>query len=166
MEFVMKNKAFVIKHDMFLIPDELRARLGALADGQLITDPIETINKLAEMVKSAHSKIDMVTLGLENIIELTRQRCREGIKVRWLIEENFIPKATSLLRSWEQLPEMRSAPSFIGHYGVTETGAILILFQKDGEISFSSFFGQSPSLLKWTEDLFTYEWQKAKPWQP
>jgi len=166
MEFVLRHKAFVLKHDMFLLPDDLRARLRDLSGCQLITDPIETINKSAELVKNAQKQIDEVIAGLESIVELTRQRLYEGVKVRWLIKENLLPKATSLLCSWEQLPEIRAAPSIIGHYGVTETGAILTLMQKDGMIGYISFFGESASFLKWTEDLFMYEWQRAKPWHP
>jgi predicted transcriptional regulator len=166
MDFVLRNKEFFLKHDIFLLPDDLRARFGDLSGCQLVSNTIETINKVAEMVKTTRKRIDSVILGLESVDELMRQRCQEGVKVRWLIEENFIPRAPSILRSWQQLPEIRAIPSVIGHYAVTDTAAILTLRQNDGTMGFSSFIGETASFLKWTEELFMYEWQKAKPWHP
>jgi len=31
-------------------------------------------------------------------------------------------------------------------------------------MSYSPFYGEDASFLKWTEDLFAHEWEKAKPW--
>lgn len=165
-DFVSRNKDFFLKHNIFLLPDNLRARFGDLAACKLVNLTIDTINKVAEMVKTAQVSIDSVILGLESIDELMRQRCQEGIKVRWLIEESLIPRAPSILHAWQKLPEIRVLPMVVGHYTLTDKMAILTLRQNDGTMGFSSLFGDSASFLKWTEELFMYEWHKAKPWYP
>lgn len=54
MKFVFKNKEFFLNHDLFLLPKELRIRLGDLSESQMISTTIETINYVADMVKDAH----------------------------------------------------------------------------------------------------------------
>ncbi len=166
MDFVFENRDFFQKHDLFLLPKDLRARLGDLSGCQLLTSTVETINKVAEMVKASQVRIDSVILGLESIDELMRQRRQEGVKVRWLIEENFMPRARLILRSWRLLPEIRVVSFVVGHYTVTERAAILTLRRNDGTMGFSALVGEGASFLKWVEELFMLEWQKANLWRP
>ncbi len=166
LSFVSRYKEFFLKHNIFLLPGELRARLGDLSGCQLFSSTIETINQVAEMVNTSQKRIDSVILGLESIDELMRQRRQEGVKVRWLIEENFTSRAQNILGSWKQIPEIRVVASVIGHYTVTDNAAILTLRQNDGTMGFSSLIGRAPSFLRWVEDLFTYEWERAYIWRP
>ncbi|MDH5439346.1 MAG: DUF1724 domain-containing protein [Candidatus Bathyarchaeota archaeon] len=166
LDFISKFREYFLDHDAMLLPCEFRARLGELSKCELITATVETINKVTEFVKGAQRRIDSVILGFEAITEVMRQRSQEGVKVRWLIEDNSISRVTTILRSWQQLPEIRSIPTVAGHYTVTDKAAMLILRYNDGTWSYVSFIGEDASFLKWTEELFMYEWQKAKPWHP
>jgi len=166
LDFISNHKEYFKDHDAFLLPTEFRCRLGELSGCRLITTTIDTINEVTRMFGGAQKRIDTVTMGTENIIKIEEQRSREGIKVRWLMHESLKPKAPSLLRSWPQLPEIRWTPTVPGHIVVTDKAALLTIRANDGSMTYESFVGQDAVFMKWAGDLFTYEWDKAKPWYP
>jgi hypothetical protein len=43
---------------------------------------------------------------------------------------------------------------------------ILTIKRNDGSLSHDAFVGENQSFLKFAEDLFMHEWEKAKPWHP
>jgi len=166
LEFVSKYKEYFRDHDSSLLPIEFRARLAELSGSRLIQTTVEHINKTTEMFLAAEKRIDTVVLGGVALIEILRQRRQEGVKMRWLMQESFIPSAPSVLSSWKRLPEIKTSPKVLGYIVVTDKAALLSILENDGSMSYSPFYGEDASFLKWTEDLFTHEWEKAKPWHP
>ncbi len=166
LEFVSRYKEYFLDHDSSLLPIEFRARLAELSGGTLIHKTVEHINKTTEMFWGAQKRIDTVVLGGVALIEILRQRSQEGVKIRWLMHESFIPNAPSVLSSWKQLPEIRTTPKVLGYVVVTDKAALLSILENDGTMSYSPFYGEDASFLKWAEDLFIHEWEKAKPWHP
>ena len=164
--FVSRNREYFLEHDAFLIPREFRARLDELSGCEYIPTTIETINKVTELLWDAQKRIDAVILGTEAIIQIMEKRIQEGVKIRWLMRERFIPRAPAVLRTWSQLPEIRKTPAVLGHIVVTDKAALLTIRRNDGEMSYDSFVGKDASFLKWTDELWTHEWEKAKPWFP
>ena len=167
LDFVAKFREFFLAHDASLLPSEYRARLGELSEVKLMATTTETFNNTTEMIKNAQERIDAtVEVGFEVHLQMMMQRLREGVKVRWLVQESFMPKAKPMLSSERQIPEMRTTPRLVGHVYVTDKASAITFRRNDGAMSLSSFFGEDPSFLKWAGDLFTYEWQKAKVWSP
>jgi predicted transcriptional regulator len=117
------------------------------------------------MIKNARERMDAtVEVGFELHLRMMMQRLREGVKVRWLMQESFLTKAKSTLHEEKQLPEMRSTPNLSGHIYVTDKAAAITLRRNDGTMSLSSLFSEDLHFRKWADELFTYQWQKAKPW--
>jgi len=166
LEFVSKYKEYFRDHDSSLLPIEFRARLAELSRGTLIHTTVEHINKTTEMFLAAEKHIDTVVLGGVALIEILKQRSQGGVKMRWLMHESFIPNAPSVLSSWKKLPEIRTTSKVLGYIVITDKAALLSILENDGSMSYSPFYGEDASFLKWTEDLFTHEWEKAKPWHP
>ena len=166
LEFVSRYKEYFRDHDSSLLPIEFRARLAELSRGTLIPTTVGHINKTTEMFLAAEKRIDTVVLGGVALIEILKQRSQEGVKIRWLMDESFIPNAPSVLSSWKRLPEIRTTPKVLGYVVVTDKAALLSILENDGTMSYSPFYGEDVSFLKWTEDLFINEWEKAKPWHP
>jgi len=164
--FFSRFREYFLGHNALLLPCEFRSRLGELSGCELIPTTIETINKVTELIQGAQKRLDTVILGTEAIIEMMRQRSLEGVNIRWLMQESFIPRAPSILRSWKQLPEIRTTPAVLGHIVVTDKAALLTIRRNDGEMSYESFVGTDASFMKWMDGLFIHEWQKAKPWYP
>lgn len=166
LDFISKFREFFLEHDASLLPFEFTARFGELSGCRLITTTIETMNWLTGMLKGAEKKIDAVVVGMDLIVDLEVMRLKEGVKVRWLMHESFLPKAKSILNSAERHPEMRWTPSVFGHVAVTDKAAIFTIRRNDGTMSYEAFVGEDTSFLKWAGDLFAHEWDKAKPWYP
>jgi hypothetical protein len=43
---------------------------------------------------------------------------------------------------------------------------MLTIRRNDGAMSYNSFVGEGACFMKWAQDLYACEWQKAKPWYP
>jgi len=167
LDFIAKFREYFLTHDASSLPHEHLARLGELSDVKLMATTTETFNNTTKMIKNARERIDAtVEVGFEVHLQMMMQRLQEGVKVRWLMQESFLSKAKSMLRSEKQIPEMRTIPRLSGHVYVTDKAAAITLRRNDGTMSLSSLFSDDPSFLKWSGDLFTYEWQKAKVWSP
>ena len=167
LDFIAKFREYFLAHDASLLPEEYRARLRELSEVKLMTTTTETFNNTTEMIKDARQRIDAtVEVGFEVHLQMMRQRLQEGVKVRWLLQESFVTKASPMLRSEKQIPEMRTTPRLSGHVYVTDKAAAITLRRNDGTMSLSSFYGEDPVFLKWANDLFKYEWEQAKPWSP
>jgi predicted transcriptional regulator len=124
------------------------------------------MNEVTEMFTGAQKKIDASVLGFKLLLDITMKRLREGVKVRWLVQESFLNEARTMLLSEEKRPEIRWTPRILGNVNVTDKAAMLTIRRNDGTMSYNSFFGEDASFLKWSEDLFMHEWAKAKPWYP
>lgn len=166
MKFISKHREYFLDHDAFLIPSEFRSRLGELSQCRLVNTTIETINETSDLINGAREFLDTMIVGLHVIDEKMKPRCEEGIRMRWLMQESFAPKAPSVLSSWKRLPEIRRTPRIFGHITMTEHVVIVTLRRNDGTLSYESFIGKDDSALKWAGELFTHEWEKAKPWYP
>ena len=167
LDFVSKFKEYFRDHDVSRLPFQFRARLAELSGGVLLPTAIETFNTNTEMMRTARERIDAtIEVGLANQLEIMKQRIADGLKVRWLLQESYLPKARDLLRSAKKLPETRSTPLLFGHLYQSESEADVQLRQNDGTQDYVSFHGKDPLFLQWTSDFFTYEWEKATPWHP
>jgi predicted transcriptional regulator len=164
--FVSRFREYFCEHDAFRLPFEFRARIGELFGCKLISATIDHLNKTTEMFLQAKERIDAVILGTVAFIDILRQRSQEGVKIRWLMQESFIPDAPSALSSWKKLPEIRTTPLALGYIVVTDKAASLSIRQNDGAMSYSSFYGEDPSSIKWTQELFNHEFERASPWRP
>lgn len=166
MGFINRNMEYFLDHDAYQLPSEFCARFGELSSATLIRSTVETLNWVCQMFKNAEKKIDAVVVGLETMLDMELQRLNEGLKVRWIVYESYLPKAKLKLQSLERLPEMRSTLNIHGHVGVTDKAAVLTIKRNDGTWSYDAFVGEDPSFHKFAQDLFNYEWEKAKPWHP
>ena len=166
LEFVSKFREHFQHHDTSPIPYEFRARLGELSGGEVTVNTVDMYNRVAEMFTNADKRIDATVEGFEYLLNKTLERLQQGLKVRWLMYESFRTKAKSILRSEKQFPEMRWTPGIPSVDICLTDKAAAIALTSNKDISYSIFFGSDPRFLRWTEDMFTYEWEKAKPWYP
>ena len=166
LDFISRHKDYFKDHDAFFLPTEFRARLGELSKCEFVPTTVETINKVTRMFSGAEKHVDTVIVGTESIIEILRPRLADGVKIRWLMHEGFKARAPAVLRAWKQLPEIRWTPSVPGHIVVTDRAALLTLRGTDGTMTYQCFYGEDASSLRWVNDLFTYEFERAKPWHP
>ena len=165
-EFIARHRDYFIDHNAFLLPVEFRARIAELSGARLVGTAVETMNSVEQMFNGAQKKIDASVMGVEFLLDVARKRLEEGLTVRWLIDDSFIPKARAEFHSVKRLPEMRHTQRIIGQVNVTDRAAMLTIRRNDGNISYCAFVGENPTFVKWADELFTYEWDRAKPWYP
>ena len=167
MDFIVRFREFFLDHDVSSLPCELRARLGDLSDCTLVTTEVETFNRVTQSLKEAKKRIDgTIELGFDPHLEIMRRRIDQGLRVRWLIQESFLPSALRLLRGSERKPEVRYVPRLLWHAYLTELRASVAFRSLNGKMSYSSFTGDSPDFLRWAGDLFTHGWDAAMEWSP
>ena len=166
LEFISKFKEYFREHNAFVLPPDLRARLGELLGCRLVTSNTETLNIVEEMIMNAEKNIDATVFGLELYLKKMQDRLQEGVKERWLLHESYLPKAKVFFRSAKQLPETRWAPNVPIEMFLNEKVAGVTLPLNEGSSSYYSLFGSNPRFIRWTGDLFDAEWQKAKIWRP
>lgn len=167
LDFISQFREFFMTHDSMLLPAEFRARLSELSGGVFVPETMETMNKVTEMLRSTHDKIEAtIELGFEVHLEIMKQRIADGVKVKWLMQESYLSKARELLRTVKKFPEMRHTPQLIGHIYIADNAASIALRLNDGTMDYASFHGEEPRFLGWASDLFVHEWEKAKPWYP
>lgn len=165
LDFVYRFKDYFLEHDALSLPDEFRGRIAELSQGQLSPITMETFNKVAVILRSAQESINVtIEVGSDLHLEIMMERLKQGLKVRWLIQESFLSTAKAAFLSAEHLPEIRVTPRISSHLYLTEKAAAFCLRDNNGVMDYSTFFGEDTAFLKWTNDLYNYEWQKAKPW--
>ncbi len=164
--FISKFRDYFLNHNALLLPIEFRARLRELSGCTLISVTLDHINKTTEMFWKAEKHIDTVVLGSVALIDILRRRSEEGVKIRWLIQESFVPDVQSVLSSWKRFPEIRTTPLALGYIVVTDKAGSLTIREMNGAMSYSSFYGEDAATLKWMQDLFDYEFERAKSWHP
>jgi predicted transcriptional regulator len=166
-ELVAKHREYFLEHDASLLPPAFRSRLGELSDCVLLSTAVDTFNTVTGMLQNAREKIDgTIEVGFATQLEVMKRRIEDGVKVRWLLQESYLPKAREELRPLKKLPEIRHTPWLWGHLYQNGSAADVQLRRNDGTQDYLSFHGKDPKFLQWASDFFEYEWNKAKPWYP
>ena len=166
LDFMARNREFFMNHDAKLLPVEFRARFAELSGAKLIPEAIESMNIVAEMLRNARERIDCtIEQGSQLHLEIMKQRIGEGVKVRWLMQESFLPKARDILRS-AKFPEMRKTDRLRVHVYMNEKGAAVSLRTNSGPFDYAIFHGGDQQFLKWAGDMYAHEWERSKPWYP
>jgi predicted transcriptional regulator len=167
LDFVSRFRDYFQDHDGCVLPPEFRARLAELSGGKLIPIAIESMNMVAEMLRNAREKIDCtIEVGSQLHLEIMMQHITDGVKVRWLMQESFLPMARDILGSMNKLPEMKHIPRLHVHVYQTEKEASIAFRLNSGPYDYATFHGEDTQFLKWASDLYTHEWEGAKPWYP
>jgi predicted transcriptional regulator len=167
MDFVNKHREYFLEHDTSLIPPQFRARLGELSKTILLTEAVPNMNTGIEVLKNAEKRIDiMAEFRLEQHSQIIRQRSLEGVKVRRLVQESLIKSIKEDRIADDQPGEWRSIPRVCAVIVNTEKSVGMALRKLDGGMDYQIFAGTDPDSMKWANDLFEDQWNKAKPWHP
>jgi predicted transcriptional regulator len=167
MRFLTKHREYFLEHDASRIPPQFRARFGELSKTVLLTEVVPNLNTGIEILKSAEKRIDvMAEFGLEQHRRIIAQRLLKGVKVRILTQESALDVGEEERIALQQLGERRTTPRVCAVMVNTEKSAGFALPKLDGKMDYQVFAGTDPDSMKWANDLFEDQWNKAKPWHP
>ncbi len=161
LDFVSKNKDYFSTHNIMLLPPQFINRLSELSGAQLSLDTIANLNRAEQAYVNAKSFGCGIAEGTipEHMISKMDQKMREGLKFKFLVPQNRLPKPDEAIKT----------PNVEG-YGIPELPLILVLtegfgcvcfLQVDGKVDYTGFLGDDPTFLGWVQDVFDYYWRQA-----
>jgi len=167
MDFIVRFRDFFLEHDVSVLPPEFRARLSDLSECTMVNSEVETFESVTRSLTNAKRRIDAtIELGFEPAIEIMCNQVNHGLRVRWLIQESFLPSALRVLRGSKKKPEIRYVPRLLWHVYLTDLMASVAFRDLGGKMSYVIFTGASPPFLRWAGDLFIHGWDGAMEWSP
>jgi predicted transcriptional regulator len=167
LEFLSRHREYFLDHDLSLIPPQFRARIGELSKTVLFPEAVPNINTATEVLKSAEERIDvMAEQRLEQHGHLLRQRGREGVTLRFLLQDSMIETIKIERKTADPVGETRFIPMICAMIIRTDKSVGIAFPKLDGKMDYQAFAGTDPESMKWADDLFEDQWNRARPWQP
>ena len=155
LEFAFKHKEFLLTHDIWRLPYQLVNRIGELSQTNLMTDTMEGISKLEQVLGEAEQYVSGVGEGrfTEAMNTIADEQTRKGIEYKILS-----PLPPAKLQNLEN----RTLSDVPAVFGLTEKEAVICFRLTGGRADYAGFFGKDPIFLSWVKDLFLYYWDKGK----
>ena len=161
-EFIFKYRQHLLNHDVWKLPKEFIFRIGELNRGTLKTEMLEAIQQIGEVINHAEEYIwtmtSQVFLSHGRAVE---ERCREGVNFRSIHPRDMLPFEMEYPEI-KHCMERRYLTKIAEVLVITEKEAMLGLPLIGGKLDIIAFFGNDPSFLKWTKDLYLYYWKQSE----
>ena len=173
-EFLYRNKDFFMDHSLGDLPPKFIQRMGAFQRCEAVRGVMAILQRWKNLYLESDKFIKEIMAQVPlDVIETVSGRIDEGVKFSYIFASNaVIPKGrTQLLQKvgWRNfiskgmverrlLPEVRVMTIF------NENQGCVIFPDMKGEPDLNVMFhGQDPEFLEWCSDLFSYQWEKAEP---
>ncbi len=160
MNFLLKHKQYFASHDFSALPYQFIDRLGELSGATFIADTMESLNRGQRVFIAMEEWGWGMAEGVvpELMGPVMEQKAAKGIKMKFIIPEDKLPKTPS------EAPdiEARGLPSVPAVIAITEKEALIALRLNDGKMDYATFSGTDPKFVGWVKDLFTYFWERGK----
>lgn len=158
--FFVRHKTYFMDHDIWAIPKEFISRLGELAEGVLVEELAEIVNRIESMMRSAEEYVYVITDQVMNVhSRVMDEQTSKGVKFRSIAHVKLVnPQA----KKYQGDVETRFLKSIPGLLVVTEKEGFFALISEDGKLSQCGFYGTDASLLDWINDIFAYYWERAE----
>lgn len=173
--FVKKHREFLETHTIANsgIPDKFQARVGELAESEIVGSATEVFQRLKKLELSANSTLKaMVSQAWPEEGEIFIDRITHMVQVQTIVGHNtIIPKIVveTVIQDLNKLiptgffnPKMIEKV-FVGIYLADDAQAALMFPRSDGEVDMTTLFvSEDKAFCGWCSDLFDYFWQGAK----
>jgi predicted transcriptional regulator len=173
-EFLYHNRDFFMDHSLGDLPTKFIQRMGAFHQCEVVRGVMAILQRWKNLYLESDKYIKEIMAQVPlDVIETVSGRIDKGVKFSYIFASNaVIPKGrTQLLQKvgWRNfiskglverrlLPEVRVMTIF------NENQGCVIFPDMKGEPDLNVMFhGQDPGFLEWCSDLFTYQWEKAEP---
>jgi predicted transcriptional regulator len=155
LEFAFKHKRFLLTHDIWRLPHQFVNRIGELSETNLMTDTMEGISKVEQVLREAEQYVWGFGEGrfTEAMNTIANEQIRRGIEYRIL---SPLPPAKL------QKLENRTLSNLPAVFALTEKEAVICFRLIGGKADYAGLFGKDLTFLSWVKDLFLYYWDKGK----
>lgn len=167
LDFIVRNKRYLLDYDVSVIPQEFIERLGELQEGELGSDTMYNLRWTELMFQEAQEYVwflsDQVLVSSQPIIE---GRIEAGVEVRAIFPEKIVPppgfQPLKARISTTKMYQERYLDKIQIIIALNEKAASFCLPDTHGRIFYHGFGSKDKRFHKWVRDLFLYHWEKAK----
>ena len=155
LEFASKHKRFLLTHDIWRLPYQFVNRIAELSQPNLMTDTMEGISKVEQVLREAQQYVRGFGEGrfTEAMNTIANEHVRKGVEYRILS-----PLPPAKLQNLEN----RTLSDLPAVFALTEKEAVICFRLIGGRADYAGLFGKDPIFLGWVKDLFLYYWDKGK----
>ncbi len=167
MEFVFKNAAYFLDHNILSLPYEFVNRLGELSDAEFCKDAVSGFNRVRKMVFEAEKYIWAMAEQVDSShVGPTGQKVAKGLDFKILVQKELAKTfgksgdgsfLSGRCRYIDQVPVVLV---------INENEATVVFRRQNGTLDYTGLFGTDKKFCKWTKDLFLHYWEKATQWFP
>ncbi len=164
LEFLEKNKAYFLTHDLSCLPGPFVDRIGELSGATLNMDSMGNINRAEQIARKAGQffwggggEQPMKAVGL-----LAYEQAPERVRFKFLFPAAFLPEPADRRKAPRNI-EWRSLPDVPVSMVVSEKEAGVAFRLIGGRADYAAFIGDDPVFLDWVKELFLYYWDKGTP---
>ena len=163
--FALKFKNCLITRDIWRLPEPFIDRMGELSQTASIICTIDTLNCMESLISEAEKTLlCIIDRPIHLINAKVVEKLQKGVTVRALFEERN-------LEFYQKIPERKGV---LEKKIVSKIPAIILISEKSAVVNLTSidsreeavlFYGKDPTFLNWANDLFSYYWERGKPFQ-
>jgi predicted transcriptional regulator len=166
-EFLSKNKGYLLTHSVSSLPEEFIERIGELQKHQYNAKAGLVLSFTQQVIREADKFVWLMSdHSLIDIFDIERDRNNKtltwriilptGIKINWQDLRSYAKNAHARI-------EIGFSHEIIAGIALNEKMAGLLLPDLRGSLDFNSgFISNSLSFCKWCQDLFDYVWDRSE----
>jgi predicted transcriptional regulator len=164
--FLLKNREFLLKHNVRVLRSEFVERLGALTAGTFVNGMYDVAAAQMRYLRDVKQRIWVVTDQMfEQALPILREKAAAGANVRVIrSREGFVREIARLPPVERNYPVRLVAEARI-FLAVLDDVAGVCFPNVDGKVDMEAMLLLTdPSGHRWASDLFAQEWNEATEW--
>ena len=164
-EFALKFKNSLLTRDLWRIPEPFINRMGELSQTKSIVGAIDVLNCMESLISEAEKYLFCIIDRPIHIINARAvEKIQKGVIAKAIFEESNI-------EFYQKIPETKGV---LEKRVIDKIPAIMLINEKSAAINLMSidsrgdavsFHGKDPAFLGWAKDLFSFYWEKGKPFR-
>jgi predicted transcriptional regulator len=173
-DFLYRNREFFLDHSLGDLPPKFIQRMGALQKCGMVHGVMAILQRWKNLYSESEKYIREIMAQVPlDLIETVSGRVEHGVKFSYIFASNaVVPKGrTQLLQKvgWRNfiskgLVERRMLPDVRVMTIFNERQGCVLFPNMKGEPDLNvMFYGEDGEFLEWCADLFSYQWEKAGP---
>ena len=164
--FLLRNREFLLKHNVRVLPPEFVERLGALTAGTFVTGMYDVAAAQMRYLRAVKRRIWVLTDQMfEQALPILREKATEGADVRVIRSREGFQRETARLPPVERNYPVRLVPEARIFLAVLDDVAGVCFPTVDGKVDMEAMLLLTDSTgHRWSSDLFAQVWNEAREW--
>jgi len=164
--FLLKNREFLQKHNVRVLPSEFLERLGALTGGTFVTGMYDVAAAQVRYLRAVEHRIWVLTDQMfEQALPILREKATARADVRVIRSRGGFEREIARLPPVERNYPVRLVPEARIFLAVLDNVAGVCFPAVDGKVDMEAMLLLTdPPGHRWGSDLFAQVWNEAREW--